>query len=298
MTRAIRAFAVAVAVLLGATPLWAKPREVYIGFTTNVRGLLTTCDTCESMKWGGMSQKSTVLAGWRKTLPGPLVLLDAGNCTGFGYGAPHVQIMLKAMDACGYAAANVGDNEAAFGAAVLLSAAKGRQVKWISANLLDGSGKRIFPASMVIEAQGVKVGVVGILDPEAVGEGFQMAQGLRLADPVQSASSEISRLRKKCDVIVLLACAPPERMEALAKALPQVDLVAGGSRHPQIARPAVVGRTLMFQPGRYEVARVRMTAQKGRFAPSKWDAYPIMRTVARDVKVEAMIARSTKPASR
>jgi 2',3'-cyclic-nucleotide 2'-phosphodiesterase (5'-nucleotidase family) len=290
--RAGRVLPLAAVLALAASPLLAKPQEVYIAFTSNVTGLLTTCNSCSSVTVGGMSQKAAVLAGWRKNLPGPLLLLDAGNSTNFGAGPAQVQVMLKAMDRCGYAAANVGDNEVAFGAAVLEGADKGRKVRWISANLTDESGRRIFPASMVLDARGVKVGVVGILDPEAVEYGFPLGRGLKMTDPVKAASAEISRLRKECDVVVLLANAPPDRMDALARALPQADLVAGGSQNPQIAEPAVLGGTLVFQPGRYQVARVRMRLKQGKYAPSKWDAYTIPKSAPRDEEVEAMIQRA------
>lgn len=292
MSPAKRALALAIVLLASAAPAQTRPREVYVAFTANVRGTLSTCDTCSSVTVGGMSQKAAVLARWRKTLPGPLVVLDAGNCTDFGRGPAEVQVMLKAMDACGYAAANVGDREAAFGASLLLSAAKGRRVKWISANLVDDSGKRIFPASLVLDAKGVKVGVVGVLDPEAVRDGYQMGRGLHLADPMEAASKEVSRLRKGCDVVVLLAQAPPARLEAIAKALPQVDLVAGGSQHPQIARPGKFGRTLVLQPGRYQIARVRMAWANGRYSAGKWDTHTILKSAPRDESVEAMIQRA------
>jgi len=265
-----------------------KPRELWVAFTSNVLGRIYFCGTCPHA-FGAMAHKGAMFARWRKELGGPLLVLDAGNCLNFGGGAKAAPFMLRAMDLCKYAAANVGDNEAAFGPHVVRSAAKGANVKWLSCNVRLASGSALFPASTVVNAGGLRVAVIGVLDREALRDGFAPSKDLRVENGLECVKQEAKRLGGKYDVLIILAHAPAERLIEYARAVPQASLIAGGSTVRPAPEPQIVGSTLVFQPVVYGVARVRLVPKGGRYIAAERKRVPVYSNAPTDPDVMRIV---------
>jgi 2',3'-cyclic-nucleotide 2'-phosphodiesterase (5'-nucleotidase family) len=265
-----------------------KPRELWVAFTSNVVGRIYFCETCPHT-FGAMAHKAAMFARWRKELGGPLLVLDAGNCLNFGGGPKAAPVMLKIMDLCKYAAANVGDDEAAFGPQVMRSAARGTNVQWLSCNVRLASGSALFPASTVVNAGGLRVAVIGVLDREALRDGFSPSRDLRVEDGLECVMQEAKRLSGKYDVLIILAHAPPERLIEYARAVPQAALVAGGSTVRPAPEPQMVGSTLVFQPQVYSVARVRLVPKAGRYTAAERKRVPVYSNAPTDPDVVRIV---------
>jgi 2',3'-cyclic-nucleotide 2'-phosphodiesterase (5'-nucleotidase family) len=157
------------------------------------------------------------------------VLLDSGNALFREPGRQEgdlvqqqAELVLEQMEALGTAAMAVGERDLSLGLSYLRKATKGRKkMKLLSANLVDKAGKAPFAASMVLEAGGLKLGVVGV-SPEGTPAG---EPGLKGRPPVEAALAEARRLRqaKKVDVVVVLAAVPYQ--EAVKMALLAKDTV-------------------------------------------------------------------------
>lgn len=153
----------------------------------------------------------------------PVVLMDAGNAlfrapgrTGDSLLKRRAELVLEQMEALGTAAMAVGERDLAMGLPFLQKATRGkRRMKLLSANLVDKAGKAPFAASSVVEAGGLKVGVVGV-SPEGKPAGEPRLTG---RPPVAAALAEARKLRERqqVDVVVVLAAVPYAQAEELAR---------------------------------------------------------------------------------
>jgi 2',3'-cyclic-nucleotide 2'-phosphodiesterase (5'-nucleotidase family) len=212
----------AVAVLL-LMPLGAQaePRKLVLLFTGDNRGEIAPCG-CKQEPLGGLARRKTVLDAERaRGLP--LVLMDAGNALfrePTRQAEPLVQqkaeLVLEQMEAQGTVAMAVGERDLSQGLAYLQKATRGpkKKMKLLSANLVDKAGKAPFAASMVVEAGGLKVGVVGV-SPEGAPAGEPSLKG---RPPKEAALAEARKLRqsRKVDVVVVLAAMPYQEAVKLA----------------------------------------------------------------------------------
>ncbi|MBM7117919.1 5'-nucleotidase [Archangium primigenium] len=142
-----------------------------------------------------------------------MLVLDAGNAlfkTTFAGGDPQekarAQLLLEEMDALGTTAMAVGARDLILGADFLRAFQKKGKMKLLSANLVDGAGKRLFDASTVVSVGGVKFGIVGVSPSGPV----PRQDGLTGQPALPAVLAEARRLREKdkVDVVVVLAALP------------------------------------------------------------------------------------------
>ncbi len=206
----------------------AAPRRLVLLFTGDNRGEIAPCG-CKQEPQGGLARRKTAIEAERaRGLP--VVLLDSGNALFREPGRreealvrQQAELVLEQMEAQGTVAMAVGERDLSLGLSYLQKATRGRdkKMKLLSANLVDKAGKAPFAASMVVEAGGLKLGVVGV-SPEGTPAG---EPGLKGRPPVETALAEARRLRKdrKVDVVVVLAAVPYQ--EAVKMALLAEDAV-------------------------------------------------------------------------
>ena len=129
--------------------------------------------------------------------------------------------ILEAMGNIGTQAMAVGARDLAAGPHWLKQHAEAAKVPLVSANLVDANGERLFPASVVLEAGGKKVGVIGVSPAGVLAHGA--AKGLPIA---ASVAQEARRLRKKVDLIVVLAAVPyPDALQLSTEVGRNVDFI-------------------------------------------------------------------------
>ncbi|HEX8823740.1 MAG TPA: 5'-nucleotidase [Archangium sp.] len=199
----------------------AEPRRLVLLFTGDNRGEIAPCG-CKVEPQGGLARRKTAIEAERaRGLP--VVLMDSGNAL---FREPtrreeslvqqQAELVLEQMEAQGTVAMAVGERDLSLGLSYLQKATQGRnkKMKLLSANLVDKAGKAPFTASLVVEAGGLKVGVVGV-SPEGVPAG---EPGLKGRPPKEAALAEARRLRKarKVDVVVVLAAVPYQEAVKLA----------------------------------------------------------------------------------
>jgi 2',3'-cyclic-nucleotide 2'-phosphodiesterase (5'-nucleotidase family) len=170
----------------------------------------------------------------------PVLVLDAGNAlfkSRDSGGAPdaksRAELLLSQLDAQGTTAMAVGTRDLVLGVDFLKKGTKKAKLKLLSANLVDGQGKPYFPASLVTDVGGLKVGVVGVSPPtekpepagaSVKGKASPTMQGL----PVQPAvAAEARRLREqeKVDLVIVLAAVPHDEALRVAERVEGVDFV-------------------------------------------------------------------------
>ena len=238
---------VALAVLLLPWGSRAEPRRLVLLLTGDNQGEIAPCG-CKQEPQGGLARRKTAIDAERaRGLP--VVLLDAGNALfrepvarELAAVAPRAELVLEQMEAQGTVAMAVGQRDVSQGLAYLQKAtrARSKKLKLLSANLVDKAGKAPFAASMVVEAGGLKVGVVGV-SPEGPMPGEPSLKG---RPPIEAALAEARKLRKakKPDVVVVLAAVPYQEAVKLAiLAGDAVDFVAQSNDAKGIGIGELVG---------------------------------------------------------
>lgn len=165
--------------------------------------------------------------------------------------------MVDFLDAAGADAWVLGNHELDRGwdnAAALVAASP---MPVLSANVrsADDAQAAGFPGMqrhVVLEANGVKVGVFGLTTP-GLGRLASKETMARLdvwpLAPV--AAAEVAALEPQVDLVVALTHTGIESDRALALDVPGIDLIVGGHSHTAIRAPEKVGETWIVQAGSY-----------------------------------------------
>ena len=139
-----------------------------------------------------------------------VLLVDAGD---YIQGDPSVSISegataIELMDMAGYDVVTLGNHEFDYGYANLKKLVDSAKFQVVAANVLY-DGKTAFDANTVIEKDGKKIGVFGLVTPETATKAhpgkIQGVTFLAGADLVACAKEQVADLKAKgCDVIVCL----------------------------------------------------------------------------------------------
>ncbi len=143
------------------------------------------------------------------------------------------EVMLRAMGMMNYAAHNIGEKDAAMGALTLAYLAEISNVPFISSNVVfpSESGLKIAPYLIKkIKTKKpkikLKVGILGVLSPELL-ENDPYGEVV-VHDPVESLKPLVKKLRKKTDILILLAHTEYEYAVKIASHFPELDIVIAG----------------------------------------------------------------------
>jgi 2',3'-cyclic-nucleotide 2'-phosphodiesterase (5'-nucleotidase family) len=200
---------------------------------------------------GGVARRATMIKRIRAEADAVLLLLDAGNTL---FDQPLAlqsegRVVVEAMNAMGYDAMAVGVLDLAKGVEVLRQRATEARFPILSANLVSKTdGKPILSPYTVIRRDGLRFGILGVTDPDAVN-----APGVRDAadvlDPVETVRTLLPELRSQSDVLIVLSRLGLGEDRMLARTVPGIDIIVGGKTHDLLRAPEVVGTTIITQMG-------------------------------------------------
>ena len=216
--------------------------DLPIYFTCDTEGRLEPCG-CFIGQFGGLSRLKTVLDS---EATGAL-RVDAGDAAAGheDYDFIEYGYVLKAFAAMKYDALNVGSREAQFSAAQLQEIKRNSPVPVISANLLDkATQKPIFDSYRIVRRGSYSIGIIGVLDSNAVGD--SLGDGLVVGDMDSAIQRSLAELRGKADMIVLLAFTDEATLTRLAQDYYECQVILGG----KVSQPAQglfrVNRSLVY----------------------------------------------------
>jgi len=158
----------------------------------------------------------------------PVLRLDAGNdlcAKPFVERPGQLAVASGMMDiyvAMGYDAVAVGANDLAAGADLLK---KNTKMPWLSANLRDGQGQSLFPASVMLKRGDLRIGVIGLTGAVPINQ-----SGLRVDDWRPLLTEAVKDLRKDCHLLVALSNLSAADNAEIMNNYPDIDLIiTGGS---------------------------------------------------------------------
>ena len=143
---------------------------------------------------------------------------------------------LRAFSALGLGAAALGNHDLSQGAEAFATMhAKFAEFPVLASNFADNGSElaSALSASVVLDAQGVTVGVIGVANPSSP-SGLSRSDnpyGIELVASARAVQSEIDRLRARVDVLVALSHLGLEGDQRLIAETTGLDVVLGGHQH-------------------------------------------------------------------
>jgi 2',3'-cyclic-nucleotide 2'-phosphodiesterase (5'-nucleotidase family) len=179
-----------------------------------------------------------------------------------------VHPMIDVMNYMGYDVWNLGNHEFNFGMDFLnknIAAFKGSV---LAANIYKEDGTRFVNGYRIIEKDGVRIAIVGLIAPHiptweaATPEHFQ---GLTFTDPVVEAKKVVKELEGKYDVLIgtFHLGDTPEKgttdgAKAVADAVPEFNAIICGHAHSQFDNIESTSKVKLIEPGRYGAALAKI----------------------------------------
>ena len=207
--------------------------------TTNVRGQLDPCGW-KANPLGGLPRRLTYINQLREGGVDP-VLLDAGdalfelNILANGKEASsklRAKTVYESTAKMGNYIYNVGHNDFAAGLDFLKQLEISANNNFISSNIVNaGTDDLAFKSHTIIERNGIKVGVFGILSSLPAS-----AKELELKDALTVINSKVEELRPQVDVLVMLINANKLQLDKLVSQTKNVDYIFS-SRETSRTRP-------------------------------------------------------------
>ena len=142
----------------------------------------------------------------------------------------------EAMARVGYDAITIGNHDLDFGIEHLRDIEEGvLEQQFVLLNLIEPSGEPIFTPSRVVDVDGVRVGIIGMISPRDAAFG-----GVDLADSGEMLAEESERLAQESDIIVALAHEGSRYVSEWARMAPSVDIFVAGHHHETLLEPMSV----------------------------------------------------------
>ena len=200
------------------------PERIVIIFSSDVSGHLEPCG-CTDQRWGGLPRSGGYLGGIKQ--PVTRFIFDAGSMTAGGRKWQRMawETFLESAEALDYTAVNLGAGELTVSADDIKRIAAASSVPIISANVLDAETDRPLVKPYVeMMVDNLRLTVVGVVQSDDV----TVSEALEVADVDQSLGALLPELRRRTDVLVVLAACDEERIGDIARRHPEVDVIIGG----------------------------------------------------------------------
>ncbi len=202
---------------------------------------------------GGIARRAAYIRAVRAAQP-HVLLLDGGDIF---QGTPFFSFFkgeadLRAFELCGYDATTLGNHELDEGLPHLVKLYRSSSLPLLCANLREvRTGELVFPSHRVFERAGRTIAVLGVIGSEAWSvTPANYRVGYDWIEPRLALAPLLEQLRPRADLVVLLSHSGYEEDQALAAAVPGIDVIIGGHTNTYLEHPVLVKSTPLLVPGR------------------------------------------------
>jgi len=196
--------------------------------------------------------------------------------------APLVELtaasMLAGLGAIGTDGVNVGRADLLLPPQLLSRLAAKAGVPLLSTNVVDAAGKSPFAGSVVREAGGHRIGILGITGPAPQTIALpRPGAPLVVQEPFAAARRAVAELRRSCRLVIALSQLGLEEDARLAREVPGIDVILGGHTRALTPVPRIEGSTLILHAGAkgMRLGRLAIEVAPGREGP--WVARAVAR---------------------
>ena len=156
---------------------------------------------------GGLANIKTLFERERKMNPGKTLIVDGGDLIqGSGYAAlSEGKVIPDIIKNMGYDVIIPGNWEVVYGKEVMLDVMKNYDTKVIAHNMHhEETGEDLFPPYWIKEIEGVRIGFVGLNDPDVpVRQNPIFSQGIEFSGMDEEFTNTLEKLKKEKEVDVL-----------------------------------------------------------------------------------------------
>jgi sulfur-oxidizing protein SoxB len=258
----------------------------------------------ELQSMGGYARLKTAIDRERAAARGPSFLADGGDTfQGSGPAAwSEGEVVVKPLNALGIDVCVPGNWEVVYGPKRFRELMAEVSCKVTTYNFHDkATGKRLFAPEVTLEKDGVRVAFVGITDPtttlrqppdEVAGLDSTQMGGLReLVKDVRG--------RERADLVVAVTHTGITVSRAIAREIPEFDVVLSGHTHERTEKPILEGKVIVVEPGSMGsfLGRLDITlGARGGVAGYDFKLLPIRASeYAEDAAVKALVDASLGP---
>jgi len=247
----------------GTGPLAAD--RIQILHTNDIHGHMDVTgavpDQAVTFSQGGLVAMAQQIERLRARAPERTLLLDAGDAWQGTYisNENHGQAIARIMSLLRYDAQAVGNHDLDWGQDVLRERAKEASFPFLCANCAEADGT--VPAYLkpyaVKDLGLVKVAMIGLIIPTAASiiKDTSVA-GLHFLPAADTVRRYLPELRRQADLIVAVTHIGLEPLvfegdRALARAVPELDVIVGGHSHTALRAATSEGKTIIVQTGAF-----------------------------------------------
>ena len=287
-----------------------------LGFSPNID--YTPLRTGDDQTVGGWARIAAVIKSEKAKRTNPTLVLDAGDFlmgSLFHMVAREEALELGLMKEMGYDVVTLGNHEfdlTPHGLARILNSAhqKGGMPEIVFSNpifhpdsteddtLEESFRKRIVKPYIIIENQGIRIGIFGIFGKDAA-EVSPFARPMKFRDPIETSREMVKTLREKekTDLVICLSHGGLRENKSLseddrlAKEVPGIDLIVGGHSHTKLKNPLTVNQTVIVQAGGHGeyVGVLDLAYENGKMKLKEYKLVQIDDTIKGDEKVQQRI---------
>lgn len=242
----------------------------------------------------GLAARATLINSIKKEVinnGGEVLLLDAGDVN---TGVPQSDLLdaepdFKAMAAIGYDVMALGNHEFDKPLKTIFKQQKNwANFPFVSANIYDSKGERIFPSHVTKIIKGQRVVIFGLTTEDTPKKSRpENSKGLIFRPVVEEARNIVPELRKNADVLIALthtghypdgkhgADAPGD--VSIARAVEGIDLIVGGHTQKPLFKPDIINGTIIVQAyewGKY-VGRIDLEISENEVRLMSYELIPV-----------------------
>jgi 2',3'-cyclic-nucleotide 2'-phosphodiesterase (5'-nucleotidase family) len=224
--------------LIRTSPCIGKETSLTLIYTSNTLGEVEPCGCPEGGDNGGLPKRSHYLKTVKEEVKN-LLILDGGDALIISYFSQPSErdkarrragLVLRLYETLGYHALNIGDTDLGLGIEYLRNLQKNSKIPFLSANLKEKKTKKsVFKPYLIKEIEGIKIGILGLITTEISPNIKKELKDYFIENPMNAATETINRFMTSCDYIVALAHLTPPEIELLAKEVPRISIIIGGS---------------------------------------------------------------------
>ncbi|QIL88475.1 bifunctional UDP-sugar hydrolase/5'-nucleotidase [Microbulbifer sp. SH-1] len=161
----------------------------------------------------------------------------------------------RGMSRMGYDAMAVGNHEFDNPLEVIRKQQTWSSFDFLSANIYDGSGERLFKPYRIFNKGGVRIAVVGLITESTRFIGNpEYVEGLEFVLPEKEMATLLPELKRQAEVVIALTHMGHEMQSigtdvALAKAVDGIDLIVGGHSQQPVCTDSEGALLADYQPG-------------------------------------------------
>lgn len=264
--------------LFSGIPAKAASNQVKLNIlaTSDIHGRFMPWEyaTDSAYKYGSLARIATVVKEVRAANPNT-ILVDNGDTIQDNSNQlflnDDIHPMIQGMNYLGYDTWTLGNHEFNYGVPAIEKIMKQFNGKVLAGNVYKPDGSLFAAPYTIVVKGGIKVGIIGMTNPNIVKWDAANLVGYKTTSPVEETKKAIAELKGKVDVMIGVIHVGPDQeygnddgADVIAKACPELAVIIAGHEHSAVADTRVNG-VLITEPYRYgdNVSNVELTLTQG-----------------------------------